>query len=197
MADYSIDQLKAALAGAGATGPNLDVATAVSLAEDTSRTLVEVNTAGNTPAGSRDRGPYQINDYWHADVPDSCAFDLGCGAKAMARITNNFTDFSPYTTYKSGAYLSHLADASSAPIGSTPTATLTNLGPIPTPSDAVNSVIGAVRTSLLTAVFFAGGLGLVVAGLWRSTSPVRSKVKAQQDQVAQQAGPALAAVAMA
>jgi len=54
-----------------------------------------------------------------------------------------------------------------------------------------------VRTSLLTAVFFAGGLGLVVAGLWRSTSPVRSKVKAQQDQVAQQAGPALAAVAMA
>lgn len=195
MADYTIPQLKAALAGAGATGPSLDVATAVSLAENTDRSLIAVNTAGNTPAGSRDRGPFQINDYWHADVSDSCAFDLACAAKAMAKITDNFTNFGAYSTYKSGAYLSHLGDASGAGVDpNIPTATPVNLGPIPTPSDAVNSVVDAVRKSALTAVFLAGGFGLVIAGLWRSAS---SSSRLQSKKQEAQQGATVAAMALA
>ena len=35
-----------------------------------------VNTQGNTPKGSRDRGIMQISDYWHKEVSDEQAFDL-------------------------------------------------------------------------------------------------------------------------
>lgn len=39
-----------------------------------------VNTTGNYPAGSRDLGLYQINDYWH-NVSDDCAFDVVCATE--------------------------------------------------------------------------------------------------------------------
>ena len=35
-----------------------------------------INDKGNYPVGSRDRGLYGINDYWHAEVSDEVAFDL-------------------------------------------------------------------------------------------------------------------------
>jgi len=36
----------------------------------------KINEKGNYPVGSRDRGLYGINDYWHAEVSDEVAFDL-------------------------------------------------------------------------------------------------------------------------
>ena len=36
------------------------------------------NDKGNTPAGSIDRGIFQINDYWHSEVSNECAYDLRC-----------------------------------------------------------------------------------------------------------------------
>lgn len=36
------------------------------------------NDKGNTPAGSIDRGIFQINDYWHSEVSDECSYDLRC-----------------------------------------------------------------------------------------------------------------------
>ena len=35
-----------------------------------------LNIEGNYPVGSRDRGLYQINDYWHSEVSDEVAFDI-------------------------------------------------------------------------------------------------------------------------
>lgn len=36
---------------------------------------IQLNDKGNTPP-SRDRGLFQINDYWHKDISDAQAFDL-------------------------------------------------------------------------------------------------------------------------
>lgn len=40
-----------------------------------------VNEYGNTPAESRDRGLFGINDHWHAEVSDECSMDLQCSAE--------------------------------------------------------------------------------------------------------------------
>lgn len=42
-----------------------------------------INTAGNNPTGSRDRGLYGINDYWHEEVSDECSHDLLCSTEWM------------------------------------------------------------------------------------------------------------------
>lgn len=39
------------------------------------------NSKGNTPAGSVDRGLFQINSYWHKEVSDSCAYDIRCSTE--------------------------------------------------------------------------------------------------------------------
>ena len=39
-------------------------------------------------SNSVDRGLWQINNYWHRDVSDSCAFDAACNAKAAVRISS-------------------------------------------------------------------------------------------------------------
>ncbi|MCU1449338.1 MAG: hypothetical protein JWP02_1508 [Acidimicrobiales bacterium] len=193
MADYSVADLKGALARAGFSGDGLDVMTAIGLAENTSRSLTAVNTAGNSPP-SRDRGPLQINDFYHPDVGDACAFNLDCSAQAVYKISDGGTNFGPWATFKTGAYMNFLADARAALAGpSAPgtTATLTGVGPggiIPTPSDAVSSL----RKASLWAVFAAGGLGLVVAGAWHAATPVRRQVKAKGEEAGQTAAMAAA-----
>lgn len=39
---------------------------------------LRVYAVGVNEDGSYDRGFYQINNYWHPEVPDHCAFDLKC-----------------------------------------------------------------------------------------------------------------------
>jgi hypothetical protein len=47
------------------------------------------NTSGNTPRWSVDRGVFQINNYHHAEVPDSCAFDLDCATRWTIKRIND------------------------------------------------------------------------------------------------------------
>jgi len=44
-----------------------------------------VNVKGNYPPGSRDRGLFQWNDYWHPEISDECAFDIECATKAFIK----------------------------------------------------------------------------------------------------------------
>lgn len=38
-----------------------------------------------------DRGVFQINDYYHPEIPDNCAFNVECSTKwTIRRINNNF-----------------------------------------------------------------------------------------------------------
>lgn len=49
------------------------------------------NTRGNMPAGSIDRGIFQINSFWHKEVPDSCTFDLECSTRwTINRINSGY-----------------------------------------------------------------------------------------------------------
>ena len=48
-----------------------------------------INDKGNYPVGSRDRGLYGINDYWHTEVLDECAKDLRCSTIWTMNHINN------------------------------------------------------------------------------------------------------------
>ena len=101
-----------ALAQAAGSGGDPVTATAVALAE-----------SGGDPAAlnqnqdqwsSRDRGLWQINDHWHPEVSDACAFDPTCNAQAAYAISAGWTDFSPWASFRSGAYRAFLQQASTA-----------------------------------------------------------------------------------
>lgn len=89
------------LAQAAGTGGDPQTAAAVALAESGG----DPAAVGRNQDGSRDRGLWQINSRWHPEVSDACAFDPGCNARAAFAISDGWTDFSPWTTYTSGAYL--------------------------------------------------------------------------------------------
>lgn len=47
------------------------------------------NTKNNKPAYSKDRGLFQINDYWHKEVTDECAYDIDCSTRWTIKQINN------------------------------------------------------------------------------------------------------------
>jgi hypothetical protein len=97
-------------AGAGFSGPQLVTAVAVGLAESGGRS----DALGLNSDGSRDRGPWQINDRAHPDVSDACAFDPPCAAQAAYAISIHGSDWWPWTTYASGKYRQFVPAAEAA-----------------------------------------------------------------------------------
>lgn len=95
----SIQDVIALARQAGFSGPGLITAVAVALAESS---LDPLNISHNP--GSIDRGLWQINSKYHSEVPDVCAFDPLCNAKAAYQISKGGTDWSQWTTFKTGAY---------------------------------------------------------------------------------------------
>ena len=71
------------------------------------------NTAGNTPP-STDRGLWQINDYWHPEVSDTCAYQCSCNGQHALSISGGGTNWSPWATYTGGAYKRHMSEAAAA-----------------------------------------------------------------------------------
>lgn len=101
--------------GAGLPRDKLQVAVAVCLAESTGFPgAVNTNPPGGEAGGSRDRGLWQINSYWHPDVTDECAFNTQCNAKAMARISRGGTAWSAWAAYTNGSYRQFLPRAQAA-----------------------------------------------------------------------------------
>jgi Lysozyme like domain len=106
----------AAAQQAGFAGPALRIAVAVALAEsggNPNARRPNPPTPG-CPAGSVDRGPWQLNNCYHGEVPDDCAFDLACVAAATYRISAAGTDWTGWTTFTTGAYQSELSKADQA-----------------------------------------------------------------------------------
>lgn len=98
---------------AGWRGDRLVLAVAISLAESgctPGATGYNGPTSG-CPNGSADRGAWQINDCYHAEVSDACAYDLQCNADEAYRISDGGADFTPWTTYNTGAYAGYWAEA--------------------------------------------------------------------------------------
>src|SRR6266540_3061930 len=66
------------------------------------------------PGGSVDRGPWQLNDCYHPEVPDRCAYQLACAAAATYRISADGTDWTTWTSFSTGAYQAELDTADKA-----------------------------------------------------------------------------------
>lgn len=53
---------------------------------------------------SIDRGLWQINNHYHSEIDDNCAYDIDCNASAALSISNKGTNWIPWSTYKDGTY---------------------------------------------------------------------------------------------
>lgn len=86
---------------------------AIILAESGGRTRAQ-NRNGPTrgcPNGSTDRGLAQINDCYHSEVSNTCAYDPYCNVSAMWRISDHGRDFTPWSTFNSGRYRHFISSA--------------------------------------------------------------------------------------
>ncbi|MFH8473704.1 hypothetical protein [Streptomyces sp. NPDC018000] len=97
---------------AGFRGDGLVTAIAVALAESSCNPSA-TNVQNNTPP-SRDRGLWQINDYWHPEVNDACAYDAQCNANAAFTISSGGTNWQPWSTYNAGLHWQHMDEAQAA-----------------------------------------------------------------------------------
>lgn len=59
------------------------------------------------PDGSRDRGILQINDCYHPEVSDACAYDARCAFQEAYRISYYGLEFGEWTTYAWGLHLDY------------------------------------------------------------------------------------------
>jgi Lysozyme like domain/Putative peptidoglycan binding domain len=97
-------------------GEPLEIAVSVAVAESGLRAYA-INRNGATSGcadGSADVGLWQINDCYHPAVLADCALDAACNARAMSDISFQGADWSPWTTYRNGAYRDALEDARAA-----------------------------------------------------------------------------------
>lgn len=95
-----------------ATGENsLEIAVAISFAEDTTH---DVAATHHNSDGSTDYGLWQINSVHSQYDPAKLTSDPLYNAQAAYAISNQGTNFGAWTTYKSGAYLAFLPAAKSA-----------------------------------------------------------------------------------
>jgi hypothetical protein len=101
---------------AGFRGGALVTAVAVALAESGCNpgAAGRNGPTSGCPNGSLDRGLWQINDCYHRDVTDACAYDAQCNANAAYRISSQGTNWNPWTTFRTGAYRAHIAEAQAA-----------------------------------------------------------------------------------
>jgi hypothetical protein len=176
---------------AGARGDNIAVAAAVALAESGGRT--DAVSKRNTD-GTFDRGLWQINDVHTQYDRAKLVSDPAYNARAAAEVSSNWSNFTPWTTYKDKTYRKYLGqatDASSSTSSSSSTPidlSIPGTGlSIPTPGDvfgAINSVgTGWVKDLslamlpvFLTVVFTVAAFALIGLGLGRLTGHAPSEV---------------------
>lgn len=161
------------VANAGFSGASIATMTAIALIESALNTQGPDNI--NTD-GSRDRGLFQINNKWHPEVSDTCAYDPVCSSAAAFRISQQGQNFAPWATYTNGAYLTFLPDIKKEVAGIVPNKSIpsgdTGQGNAGT-GNPVNDVVTAAFQPLFDQLpqwgikigIFMGALLLVIIGL--------------------------------
>lgn len=81
--------------GAGFQGQSAYIITAIAMAESGLNTQAQ---NCNNPGGTCDRGIMQINNHYHSEVSDACAYDPACAFKAAFTISSGGTSFRPWCT---------------------------------------------------------------------------------------------------
>lgn len=168
MAQYSYGQLKSLWNQNGGNPAYADIAAAVAMAESGGK-----SDASNTNTnGSIDRGLWQINS---VHGPQS-TFDPVANVKSAISISSGGKNWSPWTTFKTGAYRRYLSPttladsnspASTAGIGIPGVGGISVSGVV---SGAVNTLLkmiglGSVRDLLERAGLIILGFALVIMGI--------------------------------
>ncbi len=135
------------IANAGFADPVL--ALAVMMAENPVLNPLATNSIGNNPSTSVDRGLWQFNSHWHAEVADACAFDPACSTREALRVSRGGTDWSQWTAFTHGSYLHQMQRAAAALAALDPTPLPPSPGPAPTRPPTV-PIIDANREHVLT-----------------------------------------------
>lgn len=105
MPTLTIPQIAQLATNAGIPGGQpLYTCVAIALAESGGRTDA---TNANTN-GTMDKGVWQINTVHDEKLPGQDRFDPNVNAQLMAQISSNGTNWQPWSTYNSGAYLTHM-----------------------------------------------------------------------------------------
>lgn len=65
---------------------------------------------------SVDRGLWQLNSFWHAEVSDECAYRALCNARNAYRISNGWREFTQWSTFNAGLHLNHYPPVSALPV---------------------------------------------------------------------------------
>jgi hypothetical protein len=137
------------------------MAAAIALAESAGNP----NAENHNTNGSTDRGLWQVNSIWGA----LSTFSPTGNARAAIAISKNGTNWSPWTTYKTGAYQQFLGgpgEPNTPPQAQTTT---------PTASSTSNPLIppergtGKALSYLLYAVLFTVGAGVAYQGIKHAT----------------------------
>lgn len=103
-------------AAAGFEGDDLPVAVSIALAESSGKTdAYNPETAANTPEGLGSVGLWQIYLKVHPEYTREQLLDPRSNAFAAYSVYRQAgNSFRPWSTYKSGAYVAHLDDATAA-----------------------------------------------------------------------------------
>lgn len=135
MATLSDAQIATYARAAGFSGAGLVTAIAVALAESGGNpSAVGNNRNGAGRVTSVDRGLWQINSVFHAEITNACAFDPKCAAQAAFRISARGSNWTPWATFNSGAYRQFLARANTAAGGGASVSALPSSTPPKSPS---------------------------------------------------------------
>jgi hypothetical protein len=138
---------------AGFKGAGLQNILAIMMAESGGNSNAS-NTTGNS-AGT-DRGILQINSFYHPEVTDSCAYNPVCAFQAAYTISDQGTNFVPWSTYNSGTYSQYL-------MGSNSLANTVNATIAPVTAASTTSTSG-FQDYAIQGLFIVGGLILVIMG---------------------------------
>lgn len=165
---YTQKQIFDALENVGVYSDQANIGSAIAMAESGGvKNCRNLNTNG-----SIDRGPFQINNAAHPDVSDKCAFDLQCAAQAAREIAGGgkggavkSLDWSPWTTYKNGAYKQYLKNYKTSYPGKTPIQDVAT-GPVgdavQAVTDPLSSLVGMLGVLFQASTWFR--VGKVVLG---------------------------------
>jgi hypothetical protein len=167
------DQAVQAARGAGFSGAALTIIVAIAQAESS----LDPNAQFTNTDGSLDRGILQINNRWHPEVSDACAYNVACAFQQGFKISNQGSNFSPWATFKSGAYTQYTGSAGKAvstntgnPISAVEPSTgnpiSDAIGAITAPIAALNGAITTLTspTTWVRVGLFLGALVLVIIG---------------------------------
>jgi hypothetical protein len=157
----------------GATPQQADIGAAVAEAESGGRT--EAHGDLSLPQGQGQYpgslGPWQIYGKAHPGVSAACAQDPGCAADQAKAISSGFTNWNPWTTFKTGAYRQFLASpADFVPPGSVPSAggpgaTLLSASPGSAPGWAQDLGVPDLGGLFLRGGLTVVGIILILVGL--------------------------------